>query len=43
MQKIETKKRAILGEIDALERETKRKKKEVVELEKALLLGANRW
>ena len=42
-QKIETKKRAILGEIDALERETKRKKKEVVELEKALLLGANRW
>ena len=43
MQKIETKKRAILGEIDALERETKRKQKEVVELEKALLLGANRW
>ena len=43
MQKIETKKRAILGEIDALERETKRKKKEVVELEKALLLGASRW
>ena len=43
MQKIETKKRAILGEIDALEQETKRKKKEVVELEKALLLGANRW
>ena len=43
MQKIETKKRAILGEIDALERETKRKKKAVVELEKALLLGANRW
>ena len=43
MQKIETKKRAILGEIDALERETKRKKKEVVELEKALLLGASHW
>ena len=43
MQKIETKKRAILGEIDMLEQETKRKKKEVVELEKALLLGASRW
>ena len=43
MQKIETKKRAILGEIDKLEQETKRKKKEVVELEKALLLGASRW
>ena len=43
MKKIETKKRAILGEIDMLEQETKRKKKEVVELEKALLLGASRW
>jgi hypothetical protein len=43
VQKIETKKRAILGEIDMLEQETKRKKKEVVELEKALLLGASRW
>ena len=43
MRKIETKKRAILGEIDKLEQETKRKKKEVVELEKALLLGASRW
>ena len=43
MQKIETKKRAILGEIDMLEQETKRKKKEVVELEKALLLGASHW
>ena len=41
MRKIETKKRAILVQIEALEKEVRTKKAEVVELEKELLLGAS--
>ena len=43
MRKIETKKRAILVQIEALEKEVRTKKAEVVELEKELLLGASSW
>ena len=43
MRKIETKKRAILVQIEALEKEVRTKKAEVVELEKELLLGACSW
>ena len=43
MRKIETKKRAILVQIEALEKEVRTKKAEVVELEKDLLLGASSW
>ena len=43
MRKIETKKRAILMQIEALEKEVRTKKAEVVELEKELLLGASSW
>ena len=43
MRKIETKKRAILVQIEALEKEMRTKKAEVVELEKELLLGASSW
>lgn len=43
MEKIERKKRAVLLQIEALEREVKNKKAEVVEMEKELLLGASSW
>ena len=43
MRRIETKKRAILVQIEALEKEVRTKKAEVVELEKELLLGASSW
>ena len=43
MRKIETKKGAILVQIEALEKEVRTKKAEVVELEKELLLGASSW
>jgi len=43
MRKIETKKRAILVQIEALEKEVRTKKAEVVEMEKELLLGASSW
>ncbi|CAL6390721.1 unnamed protein product [Bathycoccus prasinos] len=43
MRKIETKKRAILVQIEALEKEVRTKKAEVVELEKELLFGASSW
>ena len=43
MEKIERKKRAVLLQIEALEREVNLKKAEVVEMEKELLLGASSW
>ena len=43
MEKIEKKKRAVLLQIESLEREVKNKKAEVVEMEKELLLGASSW